>query len=129
MGGSNTIDRFASVHNARLEWFNSRYCAPASEAIDVFTCDWGGENNWWFPPICLVPRVIRHAQNTKAFGTLVVPQWLSALFWPILFPNGWDLNVDWVELPTGTVLILPGRAGANLFQGHAQPLRWQVIVS
>ena len=37
-----------------------------------------------------------------------------------LFPNGWDPEkfiVDWVELPMGMELILPGRAGANLFQG------------
>ena len=36
----------------------------------------------------LVPRVIRHAQACGAVGTLVVPCWLSAPFWPILCPDG-----------------------------------------
>jgi len=118
--GPYTVDRFASVHNARITRFNSRFWTPGSEAIDTFTCDWSGENNWWFPPVCLVPRVRRHAQNTKAFGTLIVPQWLSAPFWPLLFPNGSNpagFVVGWVELPIGTELILPGLTGANLFIG------------
>ena len=70
--------------------------------------------------MCLVPRVIRHAQTTKAFGTLIVPQWLSAPFWPLLFPDGSDpadFVVGWVDLPIGTELILPGLTGANLFIG------------
>jgi len=70
--------------------------------------------------VCLVPRVIRHAQNTKAFGTLIVPQWLLVPFWPLLFPNGSDpadFVVGWVDLPIGTELILPGLMGANLFVG------------
>ena len=119
--GPFTIDRFASAHNAQLRRFNSRFGTPGSEAIDTFTCDWGGENNWWFPPICLVPRVIRHAQRTKAFGTLVVPQWLSAPFWPMLFPNGYEpaeFITGWVELPMMEDLILPGATGANLFKGN-----------
>ena len=33
--------------------------------------EWSGENNWWFSPVCLVPRIIRHAQRTKACGTLI----------------------------------------------------------
>jgi len=40
-----------------------------------------------------------------------VPQWLSAPFWPILFPNGCDpaqFIMDWVELPMVRELILLG---------------------
>ena len=118
--GPYTVDRFASAHNTQLARFNSRFAAPGSEAIDTFTCNWNGENNWWFPPVCLVPRVIRHAQTSEAVGTLIVPQWLSAPFWPLLFPNGWDpaeYVVEWMELPSGTELILPGLNGASLFKG------------
>ena len=50
--------------------------------------DWGGENNWWCPPIYLIPRVLGHAQETHAEGTLIVPQWPSAPFWPMLFASG-----------------------------------------
>ena len=120
MWGPYTVDRYASAHNAQLMRFNSRFAAPGSEAIDTFTCIWNGENNWWFPPVCLVPRVIRHAQNSEAVRTLIVFQWLSAPFWPLLFPNGWDpadYVVGWIELPSGTELILPGLTGASLFKG------------
>jgi len=48
--GPYTIDRFASAHNAQLGRFNSRFRTPGSEAIDTFTCDWSGENNWWCLP-------------------------------------------------------------------------------
>ena len=40
------------------------------------------------PSMFLVPRVLRHAQNIKAQGTLIVPQWFSSPSWPLLFPNG-----------------------------------------
>ena len=38
-------------------------------------------------PVTIVPRVIQHARKTKAEGTLIVPQWPSAPFWPMLFPE------------------------------------------
>ena len=86
--GPHTVDRFASVYNAQLERFNSKYWNPGSEAVDAFIVDWGGENNWLCPPIGLIPRVLRHAQRCKAEVTLVVPYWESAPFWPILCPQG-----------------------------------------
>ena len=42
-------------------------------AVDAFTCFWVGENNWWCPPIHLVPRVLRHVQYTRANGTFIFP--------------------------------------------------------
>ena len=68
----------------------------------------------------LVPRVIRHAQNTKANGTLIIPQWLSSPFWPLLFPNGLtsaDFVEGVIELPNCNTLILSGQSGANLLKG------------
>jgi len=64
------IDKFANPLTSQLVRFNSRFYTQGSEAIDVFTCDWSGENNWWFPPVYLVPRLFKHAQSTKVFGTL-----------------------------------------------------------
>ena len=80
MWGPHTVDRFASFHNAQLPRFNSHCWNPGSEAVDAFTVNWGGQNNWWCPPIGLIPRVIRHAQVCAAVGTLVVPCWPSAPF-------------------------------------------------
>ena len=118
--GPHTVDRFANSSNAQLERFNSRFFTPGTEAVDAFTCNWAEDNNWWFPPVHLVPRVIRHAQNQRAKGTLIVPQWLSSPFWPLLFPNGMD-PADFVigccELPSSEELILPGQSGKSLFRG------------
>ena len=86
--GPHTIDHFTNAGNCQLPRFNSQYWSPSSEAMDAFTCDWAGENNWWCPPIYLVPRVIHHAQKTRAEGTMIVPQWVSTPFWPLLFPDG-----------------------------------------
>ena len=118
--GPHTVDRFASATNAQLPRFNSRFWVPGSEAIDSFTCCWANDNNWWCPPIYLIPRVIRHAQGNKAKGTLIVPQWPSAPFWPLLFPNGSDpanFVVGRIELPDSETLFLPGPLGTNLFKG------------
>jgi len=53
---------FASPNNVHVDIFNTRFWAPGSEAVDAFTCDWGTDINWLFPPV--YPRVIRQAQQT-----------------------------------------------------------------
>lgn len=82
--GPHMVDRFSSPENSQLDRFNSRFWTPGSEAVDAFTCDWAEDNNWSVPPVHLIPRVIRHAQGTKAQGTLIAPEWPSSLFWLLL---------------------------------------------
>jgi hypothetical protein len=36
----------------------------------------------------LVSRVLRHAEECKTMGTLVVPAWKSASYWLLLCPDG-----------------------------------------
>lgn len=118
--GPHTVDRFANAVNAQLPRFNSRFWVPVSDAIDTFTCNWADDNNWWCPPIYLIPRVIRHAQGSKAKGTLIIPQWPSSPFWPLLFPDGItpaNFVVGRIVLPSSETLFLPGFSGANLFKG------------
>ena len=118
--GPHTIDRFASGINTQLSRFNSRFWELDTEAVDAFTCDWQGEVNWWAPPVGLIPRVIQHARRTKAKGTLVVPDWPSAPFWPILFPGKGETAefvVEFRQLPKTDWLLIPGRSGSTLFGG------------
>lgn len=68
---SGTIDHFTDANNAQLEFFNSRYWSPDTEAMDVFACSWEGETNWFCPPIYVIPRVILHAEKTHAHGRWV----------------------------------------------------------
>ena len=62
--GPHSVDRFAIYVNTQLPRFNSCYWNSGSEAVDVFTCDWSGENNWLCPLLFLIPRVIRHVLKT-----------------------------------------------------------------
>ena len=64
--------------------------------------------------------MIGHAKVCKAVGTLVVPGWPSAPFWPVLHPSvgGFaDFVSEVEELPLSEWLILPGLSGASLFKG------------
>ena len=117
--GPHTVDRFASYYNTHLPRFNSRFWNPGTEAVDAFTCDWHGEVNWWCPPPYLVPRTIKHAQRSGVCGTLLVPEWKSAAFWPLLFPDGassaWFVREVRV-FDKDKLVVCAGRNGANLFR-------------
>ena len=70
--------------------------------MDAFTQDWSSENNWLVPPITLVGRLLSHMRDCKAVGSLIVPMWKSAYFWPLLCNDGVHLNFfvkDWLFLP------------------------------
>lgn len=118
--GPHTIDRFADVYNRQTDRFNSRFWNPESEAVDAFTCDWGNDINWLCPPVYLINRVVQHARKTSAQGTLIVPCWQSAPFWPVLFPDG-SIPAQFIqkmrELPQREGLFVPQRSGAVLFKG------------
>ena len=86
--GPHTVDRFAADYNTQLPNFNSEFWCNGTQAVDCFTQDWSHDNNWLCPPVRLVLRVIAHAERQRASGTLIVPFWESAVYWPILFPGG-----------------------------------------
>ena len=113
--GPQTIDRFADWCNNQVPRFNSRYYCPGAEAIDAFTCDWGHDTNWWCPPLFLVPRLLKHARVTRAKGTLVIPRWISAPFWPLIFPDGVhpaEFVKEVRELPRIEGLFIEGCSGS-----------------
>ena len=115
--GPHSVDRFANNLNTQLPRFNSRFWCPGTEAVDAFTCDWGQEVNWVCPPPYLVPGTIRHASKTCSKGTLMVPAWPSAPYWPMLYPAGRDAASfvkEVMVLPKSQQVVLPGRLGAVL---------------
>ena len=54
-----TIDCFASMLNAKLKMFNSRFWLPGTEAVNSLDKNWSGEVNWWVPPPRLILKCIR----------------------------------------------------------------------
>ena len=86
--GPLTIDRFADNLNTQTRRFNSKFYCPQTEDVNCFTKNWKGENNFLCPPISLIGSTIRHLRICKATGTLVIPVWPSAYYWPMLYPKG-----------------------------------------
>ncbi|KAK3108944.1 hypothetical protein FSP39_019460 [Pinctada imbricata] len=103
--GPHTVDRFATDYNTKCTRFNSRWWCPGTEQVDAFKCSWEGENNWLVPPPRFVCATVAKLKQEHAKGTLVVPRWTSAPFWPIL------LNYENCELNDGC--ITPGRGLEN----------------
>ena len=110
--GPHTCDRFACHYNAKLQVFNSRYYQPGSSDVNTFVQDWSYEHNWLCPPVCWICQVV------NASGTLIVPFWRSAHFWPILCFDGvhWSSFIhDWVVLPDLPHLFIRGKAKNSIF--------------
>jgi len=115
--GPQEVDWFADNFIIQKDTFNSRFWCPGTSAVDTFTCDWSHEINWACPPPYLILHCIRHASVTAARGTLVVPAWPSALFWPILFAGGEAVAKfirDTIVFPGSGQMLLPGRQGSVL---------------
>ena len=86
------IDRFADSKNNKLPRFDSRYHCPGCETVNTFTANWSGDFNWLCPPICLIGDTLKHARLCKARGVLLVPEWPSAYYWPLLTSDGKTFN-------------------------------------
>jgi hypothetical protein len=77
-------------------------------------------------------NAVKHMKKCQAIGTVIVPEWPSAPFWPILSPNFGSFKVfiiDHVVLPNSSDLCIPGRGQClaykpdkRMFQG-ALPFR------
>ena len=112
------IDRFADANNAKLNRFDARFRCPGCGTVDTFTADWSLDFNWLCPPISLIADTLKHAGLCHASGVLLVPEWPSSYFWPLLSPNGKNFE-NWVK----EVLVLdPYYVSSNcinsVFAGH-----------
>ncbi|CAC5379675.1 unnamed protein product [Mytilus coruscus] len=116
--GPFTVDRFANMHNTKPTRFNSKYWNPTTSAIDAFTCNWHGENNWLVQPISLVSNCINHLVSCGAEGTLIVPKWQSAAFWPLIFKQNLEYAcyvVDVLEFHEVERIFVAGNNLNSLF--------------
>lgn len=71
-----------------------------------------------FHPVILVSRVIRKMKYCKAKGVLVVPEWKSANYWPLLSSaNGAFRSYvyDVLSLPTDKGSYIPCKNGVGIF--------------
>ena len=90
--GPHTIDRFASRNNVQVvpPRYNSRFFEPEAEWLNSFSCHWDRgpnqirENNWIHPPYAIMGRTLRHLITCGAQGTIILPHWEVAPWWPII---------------------------------------------
>ena len=116
--GPHTVDRFADNFNAKIMKFNSKYWCLGSNQVDAFSVNWARENNWIVPPISDITRVIKHLKVCKAQGTLVIPDWPSATFWPVLFGKDSpykDIVTHVIRFCDPTHIFVHGRNHKSLF--------------
>ena len=90
--GPHMIDRSASYYNAQLPRFNSNFASPGCSGVNAVVQDWSGENNWVCPPVGLVVDAVRVLTACSSHGTVIIPEWLSAYFWPFLLMDPHSLS-------------------------------------
>ena len=68
-----TVDRFASMENAQLPRYNSRWLDPRTEAVDSLRLSdeaWRAESNWCNPPWELLDDLVLKLQRSGAAATV-----------------------------------------------------------
>ena len=78
------IDLFASKLNHQFPRYISYKPNPDAEAVNAFTMSWSDVIFCAFPPFCIIPSVLQKIIKDRARGILVVPDWPSQLWYPIL---------------------------------------------
>lgn len=99
------VDWFASAENALLPLFVSRFFVANAWETDALQCDWCNEPGYFFPPFCLLPRVVSRIVQHRVKAILIHPQWPSQIWWPDI------INHRQGQLPLPTIaeaLHLPG---------------------
>ena len=112
--GPFTIDLFANYYNYKCPKFYSLFYSKGSAGVNAFCYNWANENALIVPPIPLVIKALRHAKACHCKGTLVVPFWNSAPFWPVLL-NEFSQNISgWLQVK-GAKVLKQGRNTNSLF--------------
>jgi len=101
--------------------FNSRFWCKGTEGVDCFTENWSNELNWVVPPPILICKSVNKMINEKAAGTLLIPVWKSAPFWPMVCSNGIFENfVKDILYIEGENITARGRGSRGVFNEKQQ---------
>jgi len=79
-----TIDLFASHANAQLDLYISWRPDPYAFEVDAFSMTWTDLQFYCFPPFSLCARVLQKVREEEAEGIIIVPQWPTQPWWPLL---------------------------------------------
>lgn len=102
--GPFTVDRFATYENKRLPKFCSiQHTVEQFCSNDALLQEWKMDNNYWCPPLGLIETTVLLIAKQRASGTIILPVWHSAAWWPILLA----IAKDWIYLERSDLLGLP----------------------
>ena len=124
--GPHTFDRFAAYYNAQLPRFNSKFASPGCSGVDALAQDWSAENNWICPPVSLIVDSVRHLMSCSGRGTLIIPEWPSAYFWPFLHEGSSQFKSFVLEvsvLPAIDDLLLEGPGQKQIYKSRPSLFR------
>ena len=82
--GAPSIDLFASWLNFHTKPYIAWHPDPGAFAIDAFSVDWGKHHFYAFPTFNLIDRVLQKVEADQASGLLIVPQWTTQPWFPVL---------------------------------------------
>ena len=101
------IDLFASRINKQFHQYVSYRPDPFARYNDAFTISWIDAKFYCFPPFSCIPKVVRKIICVKARGVLVVPQWPTQSWYPMLLAILEQAPV--VLPPAQNLLLLPSK--------------------
>jgi len=122
--GPHTVDRFASMENAMVPRYNSRWLDPRSEGVDCLRFSdhtWRAENNWANPPWELLEDLVLKLKQSRAPATVVVPAWQHTAW----FQQLQGMASEMILYPPSHDLFFPGRLGERA--GVGMP-HWNVAI-
>ena len=116
------IDLFASRLNKQFAAYCSFRSDPAAAYIDAFSISWSALKFCCFPPFSCILRVLQKIIQDKAEGIVVVPNWPTQPWYPVLNAL---LTLQPVRcLPSKTILILPSYPN----QHHPLHRRLEILI-
>lgn len=94
--------------------------------MDALAQDWSAENNWLCPPVHVIIDSVRHLKSCSRRGTLIIPEWPSASFWPFLRERSSQFKsfvVDVFVLPAISDLLLEGPGQKQIYASRPSVFR------
>eukprot|EP00794_Sanderia_malayensis_P020896 gene20895-22947_t len=104
---SPTIDLFASRLNHQFDEYVSYRQDPYAKHINAFSLSWTNETFYSFPPFSCILKVIRKIIADQATGILVVPDWATQTWYPLLL--GVLEQPPIILKPSVELLIMPSQ--------------------
>ena len=91
-GGPTPLTDLLVPITLRYQDLTLRFFQTGCVVVDAFSQDWGHDNDWICPPVCLLIRVVKHMELCKARGAVILPLWKSSCLWTLFCRDGVQRN-------------------------------------